>query len=456
MKNSKPLNSDYFSTDPDLWKDYEIFLADKNIKGKTAQWYINWNKYFIRYLKKTPVYQSTASDVKQFLQYLHGKANIAPWQIDQVKKALRMMLRDFMRLPWTLQKKDDEMKIPFAKTLLTNKPPLTQSEHFPSAKEVDIEYRHLFEKLKNEIRFRHYSIRTERTYCQRVRGFLCFTNMKPPEDLSAADVKAYLNYLAVERKVSAGTQNLALNAIVFLFENVLDNEIGEIGEFTRAKRPVRLPVVLSKDEVNRLLDVLTGTHVLMAGLLYGCGLRIMECVRLRVKDIDFARNQIIVREGKGSKDRIALLPERFREKLKGQLEYSKNLHKEDLVNGFGEVYLWPSIQRKYRNASREWIWQYVFPADNLSVDPRSKKVRRHHIHESALQRAIKKASTDSGIDKKVSCHTLRHSFATHLLENGYDIRTVQELLGHSDVSTTMIYTHVLNKPGLAVKSPVDL
>jgi integron integrase len=193
----------------------------------------------------------------------------------------------------------------------------------------------------------------------------------------------------------------------------------------------------------------------MAGLLYGSGLRLMECVRLRVKDVDFAHNQIIVRDGKGQKDRITMLPKRFHETLKKQLELVKNMHEADLARGHGDVYLWTSVERKYKNAAKEFIWQYVFPANNLSVDPRSRKVRRHHINENALQKELKKAVYATGVNKKVSCHTLRHSFATHLLENGYDIRTVQELLGHSDVSTTMIYTHVLNTPGLAVRSPVD-
>ncbi len=288
------------------------------------------------------------------------------------------------------------------------------------------------------------------------RGYPHFHKMKPVESLSASDIKAYLDYLAVQRKVSASTQNQALNALVFLYEYVLKREIGIIGDFTRAKRPVRLPVVLAREEVDKLLNALSGTYALMAGLLYGSGLRLMECVRLRVKDVDFAQNQIMVRDGKGQKDRITILPKRFHQPLKEQLSFVKKLHEEDLAKGFGEVYLWPSLERKYKNAPRELIWQYVFPGNNLSVDPRSGKVRRHHINENALQKVIKKTIVELNINKKVSCHTLRHSFATHLLEGGYDIRTVQELLGHSDVSTTMIYTHVLNTPGLAVRSPADL
>lgn len=238
-------------------------------------------------------------------------------------------------------------------------------------------------------------------------------------------------------------------------KKVLGKEPGEIGEFSRAKRPVRLPVVLSRNEVVKLLQVMTEPYSLMAGLLYGCGLRVMECMRLRVKDIDFDQSQIIVRDGKGQQDRITILPDRYKIALQNQLQDVREIHQTDLQKGFGEVYIWPSLARKYKNISKEWVWQYVFPSSKLSIDPRSGQTRRHHVHETVLQRNIKRAAMDANINKRVTCHTLRHSFATHLLEGGYDIRTVQELLGHADVSTTMIYTHVLNKPGLAVKSPVD-
>jgi integron integrase len=259
----------------------------------------------------------------------------------------------------------------------------------------------------------------------------------------------------VERKVAASTQNQALNALVFLYEHVMGEPLGTVGEFTRAKRPKRLPVVLTREEVNRLLGALTGTYRLMAGLLYGSGLRLMECVRLRVKDVDFAHNQIVVRDGKGQKDRVTMLPQRFQQPLREHLTRVKEQHDKDLAQGFGAAYLWPALERKYPNAAQEWIWQYVFPSGRLSVDPRSGKVRRHHLHENALQRAVKETAVKVGLTKQMSCHVLRHSFATHLLEGGYDIRTVQELLGHADVSTTMICTHVLNTPGLAVKSPAD-
>lgn len=256
-----------FLTEPDFWKKYVFFLADNGIKGKTAHWNLHWNKYFIRFLKATPLHESSASDVKKFLLSLHDKANVAPWQIDQAKKALKIMLKNYLQLPWTLIMKSSKKSMPPIPGISNTGSYLNKYEYSQSTQAIDIEYRSLFKKMKNAVRLRHYSIRTEQTYCQRVRGFLHFTRKKPLTDLSSHDIRAYLNYLALERKVSAGTQNLALNAIVFLFANVLDREIGEIGDFTRAKHPVRLPVVLSKNEINRLLGALSGVQVLMAGLL---------------------------------------------------------------------------------------------------------------------------------------------------------------------------------------------
>lgn len=314
---------------------------------------------------------------------------------------------------------------------------------------------HLLEQLRSALRVRHYSLRTEQAYEQWVRRFLSFHQMKLPEKLGSQEIKKYLDYLAQVRKVSASTQNQALNAIVFMFGQVLNVDPGELGAFTRAKRPKRIPVVLTHSEVQKLLGELSGAHYLMAGLLYGAGLRLMECLRLRVQDIDFKKYRITVRSGKGKSDRITMLPQKYKKLLRKQLAYAESLYKLDLAEENAGVYILPSLERKHPKASREWIWQYVFPSSQLSVDPRSRQIRRHHIHENTLQRAVKKAAQKAGLNKRVSCHTLRHSFATHLLEGGYDIRTVQELLGHSDVSTTMIYTHVLNKPGLAVKSPAD-
>jgi integron integrase len=323
--------------------------------------------------------------------------------------------------------------------------------------EVERQFPELIQAVKTKVRTRHYSYRTETSYLDWVRRFIAFHDYADPRVLdAAAAVKTYLDYLAVERDVAASTQNQALNALVFFYGQILDKPVGEMEEFARAKRPRRLPEVMTRDEVQGLLSKMSGITGLMAGLMYGGGLRLMECVRLRVKDIDFAQHQIMVRDGKGQKDRVTMLPERFAALLQEHLARVRTVYDQDLAQGMAGVYIWPALERKYPNAGKEWIWQYVFPAKTLSVDPRSGKVRRHHINENLIQKAVKEAAAEAAINKLVSCHTLRHSFATHLLEAGYDIRTVQELLGHADVATTMIYTHVLNRPGLSVKSPADI
>jgi integron integrase len=310
-------------------------------------------------------------------------------------------------------------------------------------------------RMRTEIRLRQYSIRTEKSYLDWVARFLAFHRFRDPMTLGGEAVKAYLEYLVERRNVAASTQNQALNALVFLYEHVLQQPVGELGQFLRAKKPKRLPTVLTRSEVERLLKHMDGVPKLMAGLLYGSGLRLMECARLRVKDVDFERRQIMVRQGKGRKDRLTMLAERFADRLQEHLEVVRERHILDLANGFGEVYIDSALARKVPSAGRQWVWQYVFPASQLATDPRGGVMRRHHLHESVLQKAVKLAARQAGIAKYVTCHTLRHSFATHLLESGSDIRTVQELLGHSNVNTTMIYTHVLNRPGMVVKSPVD-
>lgn len=313
----------------------------------------------------------------------------------------------------------------------------------------------LLDQLRERIRVKHYSIRTENTYVHWVRRFILFHHKKHPADMGAPEVEAFLTHLAVVGNVAAATQNLALSSILFLYKEVLIIDLPWLDDVTRAKKPRRLPVVLTKDEVRGLLSHLEGTHGLMAALMYGTGMRLMECVRLRVKDIDFARHEILVREGKGNKDRVTVLPDRLTVALQTHLERVKTLHEQDLSSGYGSVYLPHALSRKYVSAATDWGWQYAFPARGYSRDPRSDQVRRHHVNEQAYQKALKKAVRAAGINKPATSHTLRHSFATHLLESGYDIRTLQELLGHADVSTTQIYTHVLNRGGLGVKSPLD-
>lgn len=313
----------------------------------------------------------------------------------------------------------------------------------------------LLDQTRDRLRLLHYSLRTEEAYLYWIRKFILFHQKRHPDEMGAAEIGEFLTSLARDHLVAASTQNQAASAIFFLYREVLQQELDPVESFFRASKPERLPVVFTRDEVRNILAQLAGERWLMASLLYGSGLRLMECLRLRVKDIEFDYRQLIVRSGKGDKDRVTPLSESLNEPLKVQLEKAWQLHRADIEAGFGRVWLPHALARKYPTADREWGWQYVFPADRLSLDPRSGVRRRHHVDERTLQRAVKRAVHEAGINKPGSCHTFRHSFATHLLEDGYDIRTVQELLGHADVNTTMIYTHVMNKGGKGVKSPLD-
>jgi integron integrase len=313
----------------------------------------------------------------------------------------------------------------------------------------------LLDQVREAIQVKHYSIRTEDAYISWIKRYILFHGKRHPKDMDVSEIEAFLTHLAVDQHVAASTQNQALGALLFLYREVLKKDLARPVDSVRAKRPKRLPTVLTREEVFKVIGFLSGTRQLMAKLLYGSGLRLMECVRLRVKDVDFGQHQIVVRDGKGMKDRVTMLPDAIIPSLQEHMEHVKRIHDDDLAKGYGSVYLPFALERKYPNANREWIWQYVFPASKLSKDPRSGSMRRHHVHESSLQRAVRSAAKRAGLNKRVTCHTFRHSFATHLLENGYDIRTVQELLGHKDVKTTMIYTHVLNRGGLAVRSPLD-
>jgi integron integrase len=341
--------------------------------------------------------------------------------------------------------------------LLWGLPPVIAWRMFPilNAFPTQGKPKKLLEQVRDVMRLRHYSFRTERCYCDWITRFILFNGKRHPLEMAETELTAFLTHLAREGNVAASTQNQALSALLFLYKEVLKTEIGWLEGVERASKPKRLPVVLTRDEVHKIFRHLHGTPRLMGGLLYGSGLRLMECVRLRVKDVDFGYGRIMVRDGKGSKDRVTMLPLNLAAGLERHLQKVKAQHEEDLEEGLGGVYLPDALARKYPNAAREWAWQWVFPSSRISMDPRSDERRRHHIDENVLQVAVKKAVRAAGTNKPATCHTLRHSFATHLLENGYDIRTVQELLGHKDVSTTMIYTHVLNKPGIGVKSPLD-
>ena len=314
----------------------------------------------------------------------------------------------------------------------------------------------LLDQVRDTIRTRHYSPRTGKAYVAWIRRFILFHGKRHPRGMGAEEVTAFLTDLATRRGVSASTQNQALSALLFLFREVLGQDLPWLDGVVRARRPARLPVVLTRREVGALLAEMRGLARLMASLLYGSGLRVMECVRLRVKDLDLERLEITIRSGKGQKDRVTMVPARLAGELRAYVGRVKRLHEADVARGWGHVELPAALGRKYPNASREWGWQWVFPATRVYRDVETGEVRRHHLHETVLQRGIKDAVRSAGIPKHATPHTLRHSFATHLLEAGYDIRTIQELLGHRDVSTTMIYTHVLNRGGLAARSPLDL
>jgi integron integrase len=313
----------------------------------------------------------------------------------------------------------------------------------------------LLDQVRETARLKHLSYRTEEAYVQWIKRFILFHKKRHPMALGENEVRQFLTYLVQSKYVSSSTQNQALNAIIFLYKQVLDKQLGMFGNIPRGQRTVRLPVVFSRNEAQTIINNLQGTPKLVASLLYGSGLRLLEAVRMRIQDIDFENNYIVVREGKGDKDRLVPLPQKFIPALQRQMEKVKLLHSEDMAEGYGETYLPDALQIKFKNASRELGWQYMFPASKRSVDPRTGIILRHHLHVTYIQRSVKEAIDKCAFHKNGSCHSFRHSFATHLLEDGHDIRTVQELLGHKDVRTTMIYTHVLNKKGLTVRSPLD-
>ncbi len=456
MKNAD--NSSKLDKQQRFWEAYRGAVDENRVRADLVAYYVKWARSFAAVMPDKDLRERSGKDIETFLRDLAQRQNVADWQVRQARHALKILYEVFLphyapaATPPSVSKIAGQDSGQRQGAIAGRR--RFRDQVLPG--EVERRFCTLVEAFRTEIRTRHYSYRTETTYLDWVRRFIAFHDYADPEGIDAtAAVRTYLEYLAVEREVAASTQNQALNALVFFYKNVLRKPIGEMDKFARAKRPRRLPEVMTREETEALLAQMEGLTGLMAGVMYGGGLRLMECVRLRVKDIDFARHQIMVRNGKGQKDRITMLPERFAGSLQEHLGRVKAIYEQDLAKGTAEVYIWPALARKYPRAGKEWIWQYVFPAKSLSVDPRSATVRRHHINESLVQKAVKAAVTRAGINRKISCHTLRHSFATHLLDSGSDIRTVQELLGHADVATTMIYTHVLNKPGLTVKSPAD-
>jgi integron integrase len=423
-------------------------LEIDDIPQGQRRWRILWVERFERFSPGKPLQDRSREDLEAFIASLRDQGGLSPWQISQAFESLRLLYYRVLGEKW-------------AKTLTLTLP----AEHIsrgagpaagntPAGK-TPVSREGILAGVEKALSLRSYSHQTKKSYLSWTRRFFHFHRRRPGRDFRPDEVRDFLEDLALRHCVSVSTQKQALNALSFLFTVVLGTPLGDLGDFAKSKRPKRLPVVLGRREVGLLLDQMTGAHLLAAGLLYGSGLRIMEALRLRVKDLDFELGQIVVRDGKGRKDRVTVLPERYRQSLDDHLSRVRILHGQDLARSYGGATFWPALARKYPHAPREWIWQHVFPSSRLTVDPASGKTMRHHLHETALQRAIKAASSRARIAKRVTSHTLRHSFATHLIEGGYDIRTVQELLGHSDVSTTMIYTHVLNRPGLAVRSPAD-
>lgn len=448
-----------------FWDRYIQLLNNQGIKHPFDRWHVRRAEEFIRAFPDRKLAEIGADEVSAYLTETGSKGDLKPWQFRQVVDAI-WILYSIVRTEWSLgfdwQFWRDSAKAlgPQHSSNAREAAPVTPDEFVERIGDTRFAplirtHLALFTTLSNVCRMRGLAFRTEQAYSAWACRYMLFSGERDPREMGPKEVGDFLQHLAVDRNVAASTQNQALNALVFLYDRVLELPLGELGDFCRAKRPKRLPSVLSIEEVRRLLAELGGVQWLIASLLYGTGMRLMECMRLRVQDIEFDRRQVIVRRGKGGKDRAVPLPTTLAEPLREHLNAVRRLHDTDLAAGFGAASLPDALAVKYPNAPKEWRWQYAFPSGRLSLDPRSGETRRHHLHESAVQKAVTSAARRAGIARAAGCHTLRHSFATHLLERGQDIRTVQELLGHADISTTMIYTHVLNRGGLGVASPLD-
>lgn len=469
-----------------FWDNYILKTKAYRVKDASARWYVRNAERYIKDHQDLRLSLHTAEDLSNYLKDKGRNGYLEPWQFNQLILSLKILFVDMVRSSWAKEFPWDDwinkaLKEEYSVKKLNNDDsisnlhptiardyqsidPAKSEQYFDEEDKESGLYKRIFKRYPEhltafitQIRVRHYSIRTERAYLGWLLRYISFYSLQDPAELTPDHISRYLEHLVVRKKVSGSTQSQALNGLMFFYKQVLQREMAEKLQYTHSKKPRRLPTVLTATEVKQLFNKIEHpTQKLMANLLYGCGMRLMECVRLRVLDIDFGYQQILVRNTKGKRDRVVPIPNRLTDLLVSQIEKIKELHAEDLVAGFGSVYIPDALSRKYPNAKKEFRWQYVFPSTKISTDPRSGETRRHHIHENGLQKHIKKAGEQAGITKKVNCHALRHSFATHLLENGYDIRTVQELLGHADVSTTMIYTHVLNKPGVTVTSPLDM
>ena len=407
--------------------DFKAYILSSRIANeKSADFYVHWVKGFFGYCSKDPDDAVTQEVIDEYLAYLAKRKE--DWQVRQASDAIQLYL--------FFKKRSDR-------------------ESCREKGDGKAQWKTVAEEMRHALRLRHRAARTEEAYLSWLRKYYLFLNGKAPYCIDSSHVKDFMTYLAVEKNVAESTQNQAFNAILFLYRHVLDKPIDDISDAIRADRPKRLPVVLTKDEVKQLFSCISGTALVMAELIYGSGLRLRECLQLRVQDLDFERGVVIVRMGKGKKDRETVFPDQLKPALRKHLEKVRKIHERDRKNDLPGVQLPHALERKYPNVGKERIWFWIFPADKVSMDPKTHVVRRHHYYERYLQRAISQARKQADILKRVTTHTLRHSFATHLLENGYDIRTIQELLGHSDLRTTMIYTHLAKKNRLGVKSPLD-
>lgn len=470
-----------------FWDDYILKTKTYRVKESSVRWYVRNAERYIKDHQDQRLSLHTVEMLDDYLKDKSRNAYLEPWQFNQLILSLKILFVEMVKTPWaktfawddwvkkalkneySINKVNNDDSISNTHSTLARdyqsiEPNKENDQYFDEEDKESGLYKRIFKRYPEhltafitQIRVRHYSIRTECAYLGWLLRFISFYSLQDPAELTTDHISRYLEHLVVRKKVSGSTQSQALNGLMFFYKQVLQREMAEKLQFAHSKKPKRLPTVLTTSEVKKLFDKIEHpTQKLMANLLYGCGMRLMECVRLRVLDIDFGYQQILVRNTKGKRDRVVPIPIRLTDMLASQIEKIKGLHSEDLEAGFGSVYIPDALTRKYPNAEKEFRWQYIFPSTKISIDPRSGETRRHHIHENGLQKHIKKAGEQAGLTKKVNCHALRHSFATHLLENGYDIRTVQELLGHADVSTTMIYTHVLNKPGVTVTSPFDM
>jgi len=443
-----------------FWAKYIGVLKLFRIPERSHPWYQKHIQEFVDEHPSIRLQDHTPESLQHFLEKLGRNEQIDDWLFRQKVDALRLLFCHLLRISWA-KYFDWDLWSAGAKSLGRDHATVARSYEMidrcvdGSENYLGKRFPDIYRKFLVAIRMPDYSINTEKSYLGWIVRFLRFHPERLPYNCSEPDVASFLEYLAIKRKVAGATQAQALNALVFFFARVLEQPLGEIGPFKRPKRPQRIPTVLSPREVESIFSNLYGMNRLMIRLMYGTGMRVMECVRLRIMDLDFEYKNIIVRQGKGKKDRSVPMPDMLIEHLQRQIQFVKKQHIQDSAAGCGSVYIPDALSRKYPNAKNELRWKYLFPSTRLALDPRSDVVRRHHLHQTVIQKAIRQATNKAGIIKRVTSHTMRHSFATHLLESGADIRTVQELLGHSDVSTTMIYTHVVGRGGQGVRSPLD-